>query len=78
MDLSNLISIIVSTSYFVLQLVSLALEPGVTREDVIGEISILFIAGHETTAHTLSFFIYALCNDVMGLQRENQVYNWPY
>lgn len=33
---------------------------GVTEDDVCSEILIMFIAGHETTAHTLSFFIYAL------------------
>ena len=38
-----------------------ASTPDVHEEHVLSEITLMFIAGHETTAHTLSFFIYALC-----------------
>lgn len=34
---------------------------GITDEHAVAEINLAFIAGHETTAHTLSFFVYALC-----------------
>ena len=55
-----------------MDLVSLSKQPGVTTEDVLGEIAVLFIAGHETTAHTLSFYIHALCkhHEVQQLNRK--------
>ncbi len=34
--------------------------PGITEDNVLAEIEIMFIAGHETTAHTLSWLIYSL------------------
>eukprot|EP01038_Epipyxis_sp_PR26KG_P004041 gene4041-5783_t len=37
--------------------------PGITNNDIQNEILLMFIAGHETTAHTLSWFIYALCKN---------------
>ena len=36
-------------------------EPGVFEEHIVSEVTLAFIAGHETTAHTLSFVLYALC-----------------
>lgn len=33
----------------------------ISEDDLLSEINLMFIAGHETTAHTLSWFIYALC-----------------
>ena len=35
--------------------------PGIHEEHVLSEINLAFIAGHETTAHSLSWVIYALC-----------------
>lgn len=35
--------------------------PDIQKEHVLSEISLAFIAGHETTAHSLSWVIYALC-----------------
>ena len=35
--------------------------PDVDEEHVLTEINLAFIAGHETTAHSLSWVIYALC-----------------
>ena len=35
--------------------------PGIYEEHVLSEINIAFIAGHESTAHSLSWVIYALC-----------------
>jgi cytochrome P450 len=61
-------------------IIRFSLMEGVTKKDVIGEISILFIAGHETTAHTLSWYIYSLCLHP-GIQIANQAaidveYDW--
>ena len=42
-------------------LLEFAEEPGVYEEHILSEVTLAFIAGHETTAHTLSFVIYALC-----------------
>ena len=42
-------------------LLEFAEEPGVFEEHILSEVTIAFIAGHETTAHTLSFVLYALC-----------------
>ena len=52
-------------------LVTLSKEEGITDDDVLGEIAVLFIAGHETTAHTLSFFIHAICKhqEIQALNR---------
>ena len=54
------------------QLVLLSKQKGIKTDDVLGEIAVLFIAGHETTAHTLSFYIHALCKhqEVQSLNRE--------
>lgn len=35
--------------------------PGVVEEDLVAEILIMFVAGHETTAHSISWVVYALC-----------------
>lgn len=51
-------------------LVEFSKMPGITTEDVLGEIFVMFLAGHETTAHTLSWYVYALCNQPK-LQEEN-------
>ena len=42
-------------------LLEFAEEPGVYEEHILSEVTLAFIAGHETTAHTLSFVLYALC-----------------
>lgn len=54
------------------QLVVLSKEQDIKNEDILGEIAVLFIAGHETTAHTLSFYIHALCKhqEIQRLNRE--------
>ena len=45
--------------------------PGITVEHVLAEIEVLFIAGHETTAHSLSFFVYCLATNA-DVQRKAQ------
>ena len=52
-------------------LVKFSKIPGITSKDVESEISILFIAGHETTAHSLSWYMYSLCKhpDIQELNR---------
>jgi len=44
-------------------LLDFATVPGITEENVLAEIQIMFIAGHETTAHTLSWFVYSLAKN---------------
>ncbi len=44
-------------------------QEGVTEEDLLHEIQIMFIAGHETTAHTMSWFVYVL-SKVPEVQRQ--------
>eukprot|EP01035_Chromulina_nebulosa_P026222 gene26222-34308_t len=48
--------------------------PGITDENVLAEIELMFIAGHETTAHTLSFVVYSLArNPVVQTRAQNEV-----
>jgi cytochrome P450 len=44
-------------------LLEFAEQPGVTEQDLVSEIEIIFIAGHETTAHTMSWFVYSLATN---------------
>jgi len=48
-----------STSY-ARKLFEFSLLQGVTKEHVLSEIGLLFVAGHETTAHAMSWFFYSL------------------
>jgi cytochrome P450 len=41
-------------------ILTFASTSGITLQDVLMEINLMFVAGHETTAHTLSWFVYSL------------------
>ena len=49
---------------FAKMLLDLALEEGLTEEEILSEILLFMVAGHETTAHSLAWIIYAMVQDV--------------
>ena len=53
-------------------MLKLSENPNISVKDILGEIAILFIAGHETTAHTLSWYFYSMCKypEIQELNRE--------
>jgi cytochrome P450 len=51
------------------RLLQLQDEHGVSDREVMSEIHIIFIAGHETTAHTLSYFCYSIAMNPIVQQR---------
>jgi len=44
-------------------IINLSKQAGITEDDILSDINLLFIAGHETTAHTLSWFIYSIARN---------------
>lgn len=58
-----------SKNCFAFCLLEYALQENLDMEDVLSELFIMIIAGHETTAHTLSWLVYALTT-VDGLQEK--------
>jgi cytochrome P450 len=52
-------------------------KPDITLDQVKSEIRLMFIAGFETTAHTLSFFFYSLAaNPTVQLKVQESIDNW--
>ena len=52
-------------------------KPDIRLEEVKSEIRLMFIAGFETTAHTLSFFFYSLAaNPIIQLKVQESIDNW--
>ena len=52
-------------------------KPGITLDHVKSEIRLMFIAGFETTSHTLSFFFYSLAaNPTIQLKVQESVDDW--
>lgn len=51
------------TQCFAKMLLDFGLEEGLTEEELLSEILLFMVAGHETTAHSLAWIIYAMVKD---------------
>ena len=75
-----IVSDLLSKDSFGFSVMELSRDPNITETDLVMDIFTMFTAGHETTAHTLSFFIYSLvthpdvqkkCHDAIDAEKHS-------